>query len=181
VDALTDQYPSWSPYTYVLNSPLRLVDPTGMASTNAGGGCPPNCDRPLSINQQLYYAFGGAVLDRLLERVRTTADAIQQTGGATKDFINNYNDMREANTIDADKYFHCKANCEASQRGEIGEKTAEVISDVREFADRIVKGDPTKASEADQEANRYGRQEANKGECENVCGTFRPGELNKKY
>jgi RHS repeat-associated protein len=30
VDALTDQYPSWSPYTYVLNSPLRLVDPDGM-------------------------------------------------------------------------------------------------------------------------------------------------------
>jgi RHS repeat-associated protein len=29
VDALTDQYPSWSPYTYVLNSPLRLVDPNG--------------------------------------------------------------------------------------------------------------------------------------------------------
>jgi RHS repeat-associated protein len=29
VDALTDQYPSWSPYTYVLNSPLRLVDPDG--------------------------------------------------------------------------------------------------------------------------------------------------------
>jgi hypothetical protein len=30
VDALTDQYPSWSPYTYVLNSPLRLVDPRGL-------------------------------------------------------------------------------------------------------------------------------------------------------
>jgi RHS repeat-associated protein len=32
VDALTDQYPSWSPYTYVLNSPLRLVDPDGTAA-----------------------------------------------------------------------------------------------------------------------------------------------------
>jgi RHS repeat-associated protein len=32
VDALSDQYPSWSPYTYVLNSPLRLVDPDGTAA-----------------------------------------------------------------------------------------------------------------------------------------------------
>jgi RHS repeat-associated protein len=30
VDALTDRYPGWSPYTYVLNSPLRLVDPRGL-------------------------------------------------------------------------------------------------------------------------------------------------------
>jgi RHS repeat-associated protein len=30
VDALTDQYPSWSPYTYVLNNPLRFFDPNGM-------------------------------------------------------------------------------------------------------------------------------------------------------
>lgn len=52
--------------------------------------------------------------------------------GATDDFIDNYNDMRDANTIGADKFFHCKASCEASQRGPIGGRTAEAISDTRE-------------------------------------------------
>ena len=30
VDPLADEYPSWSPYNYVMNSPLRFTDPTGM-------------------------------------------------------------------------------------------------------------------------------------------------------
>jgi RHS repeat-associated protein len=31
VDPLGADYPGWSPYNYVLNNPVRLVDPTGMA------------------------------------------------------------------------------------------------------------------------------------------------------
>lgn len=38
--------------------------------------------------------------------------------GAIDDFWRNYNDMRNANTIGGDKYFHCKANCEAARRGQ---------------------------------------------------------------
>lgn len=40
-------------------------------------------------------------------------DAIRGGG----DFWKNYQNMREANTIGADKYFHCVANCQASRRG----------------------------------------------------------------
>lgn len=39
-------------------------------------------------------------------------------------FFDNYTGMRDANTIGADKYFHCKANCSASQRGVSGQGTA---------------------------------------------------------
>ena len=35
----------------------------------------------------------------------------QQRLGAGQDFARNYNNMRQANTIGADKYFHCVANC----------------------------------------------------------------------
>jgi hypothetical protein len=33
-----------------------------------------------------------------------------EVGGAAKDFAKNYPDMREANTVGADKCFHCNAN-----------------------------------------------------------------------
>jgi RHS repeat-associated protein len=32
-DPLADKYPGWSPYTYVRNSPLNLIDPLGMDDT----------------------------------------------------------------------------------------------------------------------------------------------------
>ncbi len=31
VDALSDQMPQWSPYNFVFDNPLRMVDPTGLA------------------------------------------------------------------------------------------------------------------------------------------------------
>lgn len=36
---------------------------------------------------------------------------VEQGRGAAEDMRRNYNDMKEANTINADRYFHCKANC----------------------------------------------------------------------
>lgn len=69
---------------------------------------------------------------------------------ATEKFINNYQDMRDANTIGADKYFHCKANCEAAQVSNIGSGVAKTISDTREWVDQNIKGDPEVASQQDQ-------------------------------
>jgi RHS repeat-associated protein len=51
------------------------------------------------------------------------------------DFIETYVDMREANwkAPGTDKYFHCKANCEAAQRGPGGVDAACTVSDTREW------------------------------------------------
>jgi RHS repeat-associated protein len=101
------------------------------------------------------------------------------------DFYKNYRDMRDANTIGADKYFHCKANCEASKRGTFGEAMAVCISDSREFFDqRWPKNDPAAASAADQIANHHGRNSIKnnpKNSCEEICSLFRPKSLPKKY
>jgi len=32
VDPMSDKYPSWSPFTYCLNNPVRLIDPNGCES-----------------------------------------------------------------------------------------------------------------------------------------------------
>lgn len=96
--------------------------------------------------------------------------------------MRNYIDMRTADTIGADKYFHCKANCEAAQRGWVGEKTACLISDTREAVDQYIKMDPASASQADQVANMAGRLGAASGRaCEAVCSGFRPNGLSGSY
>lgn len=119
-------------------------------------------------------------------------DALKQISGTISDFIKNYNDMRDANTIGADKYFHSKANCDGSKRGELGEVVAKAISDLREFTDLfknvLVKGmtiaESIRDSKEDQEANRYGREQGrkypNQSSSESV-EVYRPKGLPERY
>jgi uncharacterized protein RhaS with RHS repeats len=100
-----------------------------------------------------------------------------------KAFWTNYQNMRTANTINADKYFHCKANCEAAQCSKDANKLACQISDKREWFDMNIKGDPKSESDADQEANRYGRGwgSSTKLPCSFLCEPYRPRGLDRKY
>jgi hypothetical protein len=108
--------------------------------------------------------------------------AVNQAVGAASDFVGNYKDMRDANTVGADKYFHCKANCEASSRGSVGDKTACLLSDSREWVDQNIKGDPPSASVLDQSANTFGRSHAAAGGgCAVICGIYRPNGLPSQY
>lgn len=36
VDSLAEKYPGWTPYHYVHNSPINLIDPTGMEAEGWG-------------------------------------------------------------------------------------------------------------------------------------------------
>jgi len=95
------------------------------------------------------------------------------------DFIAAYDDMFAANTIGGDKYFHCVANCMASDRGWLGKKFAVVFSELREFTDQYLKGDPKEACDEDREANRVGQIGA--GPCADRCKEFIPRGLPCKY
>jgi hypothetical protein len=95
------------------------------------------------------------------------------------DFIIAYDDMFAANTIGGDKYFHCVANCMASDRGWLGKKFAIVFSELREFTDQYLKGDPEEACDEDREANRVGQIGA--GPCADRCKEFIPRGLPCKY
>lgn len=65
---------------------------------------------------------GGSTATRIAQSLSDLKNKVQAAGGAVMDFMQNYIDMRKANTIGGDKYFHCKANCEASRRGAAGGK-----------------------------------------------------------
>ena len=98
--------------------------------------------------------------------------------GGVSDFIDNYRNMRDANTIGADKYFHCMANCEATNRGKAGQSVAEGLSNSREWLDENFKGDTSKACGEDQVANKHGRKGGN---CKQRCARFRPKGLGSQW
>jgi RHS repeat-associated protein len=154
-------------FGYVDGSPLMFTDPLGLQSMPGGvfpRGITPN------LNPQNRLPPGAP------------APVVNQVVGGATDFMRNYNDMRTANTIGADKYFHCKANCQASRRGPVGDSVACKISDGREWFDQAIKGDPASASEADQAANTFGRSHAGTpGSCDVVCGPYRPNALSSRY
>ena len=106
--------------------------------------------------------------------------------------VRNYIDMKRDNTIKGDDYFHCKANYEAAQRGEIGENIAEKLGNAKEefdfwdnqfrkgllpqeaFSDRI----------HDRTINQIGRQMAKSGLYKNsreACYPYRVNGINEKY
>ena len=91
---------------------MNGIDPEGLQSYMCEGGLPAWCDSIPRPN-----------------------DPLKQISGAIDDFLFNYSNMREADTISADKYFHCKANCEAARRGASGKAVACFISDTRELWD----------------------------------------------
>ncbi len=95
-------------------------------------------------------------------------------------FEKNYDEMVEVNTMYADKYYHCMANCEAAAigRGHV----AETISDAREWVDQHIKWDSEGASACDQQANRDGRNTGADDwyECTVECSGWRPFGLDRQ-
>lgn len=119
-------------------------------------------------------------------------DALEQLLGTVNDFMRNYNEMKEANFIGADKYFHAKANCEGAQRGKFGELTAKSIGDLRELTDLfrniLTKGYSLKTTLEDKredlEANKYGREQGRKypnGNNKVLVDKYRPAKLPPNY
>jgi RHS repeat-associated protein len=74
--------------------------------------------------------------------------------------------------INSDKYYHCMANCRASQLGPIGKATAAVASELWEQKDELLGADRADCDE-DREANRFGREDP-PVDCNLRCGQLWP-------
>ena len=117
---------------------------------------------------------------------------ISQILGTIYDFGKNYYDMHIDKTIGGDKYFHCKANFEATRRGETAESLATLLSNLRELSNAqsnpirknlTVQESVTDCIE-DQFANITGRQNAKNMLYKNAkegCQQYRVGGINEKY
>ena len=101
--------------------------------------------------------------------------------GGASDFVDNYQSMKEANTIGADRYFHCMANCEATKRGQGGRDMSSVISEGREQFDELIKRDPPQECAADRLANDEGRGATPGESCPSRCAGLRPSTLDPRF
>ncbi len=106
-------------------------------------------------------------------------DPLGEVVGAVNDFATNYTDLRAnnkgPNLEGIDKYFHCKANCQAVRHGEFAKDAAEAISDIREWTDELT-GDTAEMCAEDQEANKFGKEGGTNStrSCREVCWKYRP-------
>ncbi|MGQ0528079.1 MAG: peptidoglycan-binding protein, partial [Alphaproteobacteria bacterium] len=97
-------------------------------------------------------------------------------------FWRNYIDMREVQLDGADKYFHCKANYEATEKG--WATRAENLSDQRAWYKKNIKKDSNLDVWEDQGANIWGREAAKTGKYKSAseaCEIHRPEGLDEKY
>jgi RHS repeat-associated protein len=129
-------------YSYVTNSPLNLIDPLGLWPQ------PPMTSPIVPIlmcpwcNQ---FANGSALMWQ------------------------NYKRMEETKWVRGDKYYHCIANCEATNAGPGGAVAAKIISFLRtDVRSRIT--EPTDWQN-DKKANTCGQQGGN---CDQTCAPFVP-------
>lgn len=112
-----------------------------------------------------YSDFDSNYIQGIINDIVSLEDPLNTLWQTISIFISNYNQMKEANTIGADKYYHAKANCEAAQRGIVGSTIAKAISDLREYTDNYRNIHEKKYSlekslkdiKEDQEANNEGR------------------------
>lgn len=122
----------------------------------------------------------GLTETRIVQKLKSNKSA----GNVFTDFKRNFDDMNDAKTHGADKYFHCKANYQAAKRGWVSKATARFLSDAKEAKDKYYESYPDSDIVMDQHANFHGRKAADSGyykSAEEACAIFRPKSLDKRY
>jgi len=189
----------WNLFSYCGGNPINFVDPTGAKAVDDPS---PDYMSDLIILHELssetYEVLLAAPELLTPEILRLNVEVLAENFGmpsignsgigqyvsgfasSVGDFVLNWSHMVIANTIDADKYFHAKANYFASSKGEGGVRMAQIFSNTREKTDLIRKGGPTSARNADQVANLVGRKGAQLG-VKNTYQLLRPKGLSWRY
>jgi hypothetical protein len=110
--------------------------------------------------------------------------AVSAPFGAISDFARNYKDMRTADVLKQDGYFHCKANYEAASRGLGGVVTAMQMDSLRELTDAVRGRSSFTDYKNDMSANALGLERGYSGRyssAQEACADLRPNGLPDKY
>jgi RHS repeat-associated protein len=103
VDPLAEKYPSHSPYCYVMNNPLRLIDPTGMAPEETDPpGSKSNPHQIQTVNVSNNYHLPG---DKQIAKINSGIMTAENKSNALTDAINSIGAAMFGLTPDAtDRY-----------------------------------------------------------------------------
>lgn len=100
---------------------------------------------------------------------------INQGKKAVDDMLEEFNQMKESNTVGADKYYHCIAHCRATKEGPGGEFMS-IIGGYGKEAKDVFKYGPSDCAE-DLAANEQGRNAGSSQSCIDQCNSLRPPGL----
>jgi RHS repeat-associated protein len=93
--------------------------------------------------------------------------------GGIVDIIGGRNDMMDAATKRSDAYFHCRANCEASKRGQGGYDAARIMSWLREAFQNEAPEDRSKDEAANAQGQCAGKDNPDV-DCYKACSNLIP-------
>lgn len=99
---------------------------------------------------------------------------------ALADFMKGYLDLQEETLVGADKYYHCKASCEAKRRGHGGEDVSAAVGELVEIYDEYAPWkrpsslNQTIDCDQDRAANERGREGDESLSCEEICKSLLP-------
>lgn len=158
-------------YGFVYNDPLSKIDTDGR---EIGNICP-KCGQ---------YYVGTHVCGPPPPPSPNDPDDWYDPLQAAACFCKNYRDMRKANTVGADKYFHCLAHCCSAKKG--AKQTAAILGLVREICDVCRNKSDNLLKEfvdsmSDMEANQHGLDCPKDKPCNDRCSKCRPKGLDPKY
>ena len=99
-----------------------------------------------------------------------------------REALGNLLDLRAANTVGADHYFHCKATCMMARRGYGPAVLAIGIGELHELLDEHVQGADRASCDRDRAANELGQIAGMRMlECPSACKPYRPHALGELY
>lgn len=159
-------------YAYALNSPIGLIDPFGLDPHNPPGKNQVQTNAQNKFGAQVSYGVDAA--GAMGDFTSAYIDQLQSTYWYGHQYFAN---DPTYGFDDQDQYFHCRANCEAAQRGPGGVRAAQCISDAREAWDERFDNQSPADTARDQSSNAFGRSQGSanpSGDCRSLCGGLRP-------
>jgi hypothetical protein len=104
--------------------------------------------------------------------ISSISNGLNYTSGyinAYVDFWRNSARLEKGKIINSDKYFHCMANCQATNWGQGGKDAAQYLSIFKEWFDENIKGRSREDCLSDLEADWQGQKGGN---CKETCSQY---------